>query len=213
MRVFLIAESVRRRETLEARLSTRGLQIAGAASDLQSAEEELVEGEADVLLVDGAGESAEEIFEKLREKELLREMPVVLLAEQASGPWSTQAARAGLRGVLPANVGTDLLVAALAAVGQGLVVLHPEQMLPVATSGGATSEVDEANETLEALTSREKEVLRMLAEGLGNKEIAARLKISEHTVKFHVASVFGKLGVSTRAEAVAIGMRRGLILL
>lgn len=212
MRVFLIAESVRRREMLEARLSTRGLQIAGTASDLQNAEGELVEGEVDVLLVDGASESAEEIFEKLREKELLREMPAVLLAEQASGPWSAHAVRAGLRGILPANVGADLLVAALAAVGQGLVVLHPEQVVTLATSGAA-AEIEEANEALEALTSREKEVLRMLAEGLGNKQIAAELRISEHTVKFHVASVFGKLGVSTRAEAVAIGMRRGLILL
>jgi two-component system, NarL family, response regulator YdfI len=212
MRVFLIAESVRRREMLEARLSTRGVQIAGTASGVESADEELLDGEADVLLVDGAGESAEEIFDKLREKELLAEMPVMLLAEQVSGPWSTQAVRAGVRGILPANVGADLVVAALAAVVQGLVVLHPEQVAAVATSAGV-SDVEETSEALEALTSREKEVLRKLASGLGNKQIAAELGISEHTVKFHVASVFGKLGVSTRAEAVAIGMRRGLILL
>ena len=53
----------------------------------------------------------------------------------------------------------------------------------------------------------------MLASGLANKEIAARLLISEHTVKFHVTSIFNKLGASTRAEAVALGMRRGLIVL
>jgi DNA-binding NarL/FixJ family response regulator len=53
----------------------------------------------------------------------------------------------------------------------------------------------------------------MLSEGLGNKEIAARLKISEHTVKFHVASILGKLGASTRTEAVSVALRRGLILL
>jgi DNA-binding NarL/FixJ family response regulator len=116
-----------------------------------------------------------------------------------------------VRGILPANVGPELLVAALAAVGQGLVVLHPERIVGARTSQVADTE--EATEMLEALTSREKEVLRMLSEGLGNKQIAARLKISEHTAKFHVASIFGKLGVSSRAEAVAIGMRRGLILL
>jgi two-component system, NarL family, response regulator YdfI len=215
MRVFLIAESVRRREMLEARLSTRGVQIAGTASGVENADEELLDGEADVLLVDGAGESAEEILEQLREKELLADMPVMLLTEQSSGPWSTQAVRAGLRGILPANVGPDLLVAGLAAASQGLVVLHPEQVNAVGTSvsGSLRTEMEEASETMEALTSREKEVLRMLAGGLGNKQIAAELRISEHTVKFHVASVFGKLGVSTRAEAVAIGMRRGLILL
>jgi DNA-binding NarL/FixJ family response regulator len=53
----------------------------------------------------------------------------------------------------------------------------------------------------------------MLASGLGNKQIAAHLKISEHTAKFHVASILGKLGASTRTEAVSIGIRRGLVLL
>jgi two-component system, NarL family, response regulator YdfI len=53
----------------------------------------------------------------------------------------------------------------------------------------------------------------MLASGLGNKEIAARLTISEHTVKFHVASILGKFGAATRTEAVSLGIRRGLVLL
>jgi DNA-binding CsgD family transcriptional regulator len=68
-------------------------------------------------------------------------------------------------------------------------------------------------ENVEALTPREHEVLQMLTSGLLNKQIAARLKISEHTAKFHVASILGKLGAGTRAEAVAIGVRRGLVLL
>ncbi len=63
------------------------------------------------------------------------------------------------------------------------------------------------------LSPRESEILNLLAAGLGNKEIAARLGISEHTVKFHITSVFNKLSVSSRAEAVAIGVRRGLIIL
>jgi NarL family two-component system response regulator YdfI len=68
-------------------------------------------------------------------------------------------------------------------------------------------------EAIEPLTARERDVLQMLSQGLGNKEIAARLKISEHTVKFHVASILGKLGASTRTEAVSVALRRGLILL
>jgi len=68
-------------------------------------------------------------------------------------------------------------------------------------------------ELSEPLTAREHQVLGMLGAGLGNKEIASRLKISEHTAKFHVASILGKLGASSRTEAVAIGLRRGLILL
>ena len=68
-----------------------------------------------------------------------------------------------------------------------------------------------ADELSEEITSRETEVLRMLAEGAVNKEIAARLGISEHTVKFHISSILDKLGASTRAEAVTLGIRRGLI--
>lgn len=63
------------------------------------------------------------------------------------------------------------------------------------------------------MTARELEVLRLLALGLANKQIAARLNISDHTVKFHVAAILGKLGASSRTEAVAIGIRTGLVLL
>ena len=66
---------------------------------------------------------------------------------------------------------------------------------------------------LEELTRREMEVLRMVADGLSNREIAARLSVSEHTIKFHISSVLGKLGASSRTEAVTQGIKRGLILL
>jgi DNA-binding NarL/FixJ family response regulator len=211
MRVFVIAEPVRRREMLSALLSTRGVDVVGSASDLQSAEDELPDEDVDVVLVDVAGEPVEEFLESLRGEEWLRESATILLTQNAETNWTTQVLRAGVRGILPANVGPELLVAALSAVGHGLVVLHPERIVGARTSQVADTE--EATEMLEALTSREKEVLRMLSEGLGNKQIASRLEISEHTAKFHVASIFGKLGVSSRAEAVAIGMRRGLILL
>ena len=65
----------------------------------------------------------------------------------------------------------------------------------------------------EPLTSRESDVLSLLAEGAGNKEIAARLGISEHTVKFHVSSILSKLGAATRTEAVTRGYKEGLILI
>jgi DNA-binding NarL/FixJ family response regulator len=64
---------------------------------------------------------------------------------------------------------------------------------------------------IEALTEREHDVLALLADGLSNRDIAARLAISEHTVKFHLASIFGKLGASTRTEAVHRGLRLGVI--
>ena len=63
----------------------------------------------------------------------------------------------------------------------------------------------------EALTTREHDVLALVADGLSNRDIAARLAISEHTVKFHLAAIFGKLGVSTRTAAVQRGLRLGVI--
>jgi DNA-binding CsgD family transcriptional regulator len=75
---------------------------------------------------------------------------------------------------------------------------------PAATLGEGEGEVD-------PLTAREKEVLGLLARGLPNKRVARDLGISEHTVKFHVSSIFAKLGAQSRAEAVSIGARRGLI--
>ena len=63
----------------------------------------------------------------------------------------------------------------------------------------------------ESLTPREEEVLALVRDGLGNKEIAGRLNISEHTVKFHISSILGKLGAGSRTEAVSQGIRKGLI--
>ncbi len=70
---------------------------------------------------------------------------------------------------------------------------------------------DEADGELDPLTPREREVLELLSDGLSNRAIAARLEISEHTAKFHVASVLGKLGAANRADAVRRGIRRGLV--
>ncbi|MCY7273178.1 MAG: response regulator transcription factor [Phormidesmis sp. CAN_BIN44] len=92
----------------------------------------------------------------------------------------------------------------------GLTVLHPdvmETLLPVLPA--TTRPLSET--PIQALTSREVEVLGMLAEGLGNKTIARRLTISEHTVKFHISSIFSKLNASSRTEAVILGARQGLI--
>ena len=99
----------------------------------------------------------------------------------------------------------------LEAAAAGLIVLHPAEvdgMFPAAEPPSTPLE-----ELIEPLTPRESEVLQMLASGLANKEIAARLAISEHTVKFHVASILGKLGAASRTEAVSLGIRSGLVLL
>ena len=138
----------------------------------------------------------------------------VLLVEE-SQPWaitSTGAADSGVCSILPRFATADEIVAAVRAVATGLVVLHPAVLehLPRALKPELH---DPSAPPAQALSPRETQVLNMLADGLGNKEIAWRLHISEHTVKFHIGSIFNKLNASSRAEAVAIAIRRGLIAL
>jgi DNA-binding NarL/FixJ family response regulator len=130
---------------------------------------------------------------------------VTLLADEGH---TVEAQIAGARGVLPRDTGSERLVAALMAVGQGLVVLDPSLVDRVPGVADSPS-----LQLVEELTPRELEVLKLLAEGLPNKAIALRLGISEHTVKFHVNAVMGKLGAQSRTEAVVRATRLGLILL
>lgn len=113
-----------------------------------------------------------------------------------------------VRAWLPPHPTSSELSAAITAVSQNFVVLTDSQ---AKRSIGQSRQRQTEDEIGEALTPRELEVLRMLADGLGNKEIANRLGISDHTAKFHVAQILAKFGAGSRAEAVAIGMRRGLV--
>jgi NarL family two-component system response regulator YdfI len=123
-------------------------------------------------------------------------------------------------GVLPTSAGEKEIIAAIEGAGAGLIVVHPDvfdELRAAENRRGRLPAEDSSDELAESgekqLSPRESEVLNLLADGLANKEIAWRLKISEHTVKFHITSLFNKLSVSTRAEAVAVGARRGLIIL
>ncbi|HUM16114.1 MAG TPA: response regulator transcription factor [Candidatus Nitrosotalea sp.] len=121
----------------------------------------------------------------------------------------TTGSRDLVRAVLPRDATASEIRAAIEAVVAGLVALHPDAL--DAPARGAPLPAGSRSEPDQPLTARELEVLEMMADGLGNKIIAARLGISTHTAKFHVASIMAKLGASSRTEAVSIGMRRGLV--
>lgn len=134
--------------------------------------------------------------------------PIVLLPGESPPAWTRDILRLGVRALLSRNASAAEVLAAVEAAASGLAVLDPsmlDSLLPAAASPvSADSPV---------LTPRELEVLRMMAEGAANKTIAWKLNISEHTAKFHVGSILGKLNAASRAEAVAIGIRKGLILI
>jgi NarL family two-component system response regulator YdfI len=135
---------------------------------------------------------------------------IVLLTSEGQPEWTAEALRTGVRALLPRDAPAAAILAAVEAAANGLAVIDPQELEGLL---GAPGPVDAADAGGAPLTPREMEVLRMMADGAANKEIAWKLAISEHTVKFHVASVMGKLNASSRTEAVTRGLRRGLILM
>ena len=135
------------------------------------------------------------------------EYPVVMLLPDRNlvlDAWALS-----VRGLLFRDADADRLIASLQAVGVGLAVLDPELAMSFPLP---PAPVDSAPKD-QVLTSREQEVLTLLAEGLPNKSIADRLRISDHTVKFHVNAIMSKLGAQSRTDAVVRATRQGLFLL
>jgi DNA-binding NarL/FixJ family response regulator len=138
--------------------------------------------------------------------------------EMQNFEYAVGALRSGVRGILPIDASESEIAACVAAAANNLISLPPETMenllsFSIDDSAIKNGERVVPEEMFETLTAREREVLEMLGEGASNKSIARQLNISEHTVKFHVASIFAKFGVNTRTEAVTRGLRNGLILL
>jgi DNA-binding NarL/FixJ family response regulator len=211
IRVFIVAASPLARAGLENLLFARGVEVAGSVANMDALFSQLSDLAVDAILIDSSGESFEPLVDSVVASGLASDVSVVLLAEAASPGVFSEGLRAGISAVLPGDISPDQLVAALQAASSGLVVLHPAQFQSAVPAAFVASRP--LGELAEPLTPRESEVLQMLASGLGNKEIAAKLGISEHTVKFHVTSILGKLGAASRTEAVSLGIRRGLVLL
>lgn len=209
--VLIVAASPLARAGLENLLAARDVEVVAAIATLDSLAEMLADAAPDVILIDSPGEPFEPSLESILTSGLASEFNVVIVGDGISSALSAEALRAGIRAALPGDTSPEQLVAALNAVTNGLLVLHPSHVKEVLPPGSAP--VRALDDLAETLTRRELEVLQMLAAGLGNKEIAARLSISEHTVKFHVGSILGKLGAGSRTEAVSLGIRRGLVLL
>jgi len=113
-------------------------------------------------------------------------------------------------GLLPMSASGEELEAALNALGEGLWVGAPALLRGVMREPNRI-ELTNNDELLEPLTARETEVLQLIARGLANKQVALKLNISEHTVKFHLSSLYAKLNVSSRTEAIRVGLGLGLI--
>ncbi len=197
-RVLIAAASPIVRAGLETLIGAEpALELAGSFADLSAVE--VVR--PDVILTDvpfhGLSPPAE------------TDAAVILLTAEEQPAWTRDAIRLGVRAVLPRTASAAEILAAVNAAASGLAVVDPADLESMLSTSNASQTAADAS----ILTARELEVLRMVADGAANKTIAWKLQISEHTVKFHVASILSKLNASTRTEAVAIGIRKGMILL
>lgn len=165
---------------------------------------------ADVLVVD-VTKNPPAAFETI--KNLTYERPVLALV---SPEQTADAIRAGAKGAVRRDASPDALAAAIVALHRGLSVLDPSSLEAVTTpkpvvNAAAPSVSMSRTAENSTLTRRENEVLVLLADGLSNKEIAAKLSISEHTAKFHVNSILQKMNAQKRVEAVVRAAKLGLI--
>jgi DNA-binding NarL/FixJ family response regulator len=190
IRVAVATGSLRLNQALHALLRERGrfeVITSAAALDEFHASEREISGAADVVITDIPSRMADETG------------ATVLLSDEDDLFASARPLRAGLA-LLPTSASADQVIAAIEAAAAGLAVVHPDHAASLSAHPGD-----------DPLTPREREVLHLLAAGLGNKEIAGRLAISDHTAKFHVSQILAKLNAVSRAEAVSIAMRRGLV--
>jgi two-component system, NarL family, response regulator YdfI len=219
--VFIIAASDVVRAGLESLLTVdSGVSLAGGAANWTSAftpgsDDDL----PDIVLFDTGthGKETPDVLPSwIEDAGENQHVPAVIIIGAEREEWLQEALRSGVvRATLTHAASGSEIMATVAAVANGLLVFDPESFAALLSPGRTA--LDDATRSgersLDDLTPREREVLDMLAEGLSNKEIAWRMKISEHTVKFHVASIFAKLDASTRTEAVMHGIRKGLIMM
>jgi two-component system, NarL family, nitrate/nitrite response regulator NarL len=212
--VLIVADDALARAGLATLLADEpGITVAGRVSSLQDLAEAVRLHRPAVVLWD-LGWSPQLSLERLgAASDALP--PIAALLPDAV--YAVDARLAGARGLLRREAEPQALAAALVALSENLLVVDPDLasalQSPAPGRGAQLWTSPEEPPLTEELTARELEVLRLLAEGLPNKTIAQRLDISEHTVKFHVNAILGKLGVVSRTEAVVRATRLGLILL
>jgi DNA-binding NarL/FixJ family response regulator len=189
-----------------------GVEVVGAAADGEQAAALATELRPDVVLMDLRMPRLDGVQATRRLRDHDPEVAVIALTTYADDRSVVEALRAGARGYLTKDAGADEIRQAVEAVVRGEVALDPavQRQLVEALAGGAAATGAAAPALPDGLTPREAEVLALIADGLTNAEIAARLVVSEATVKSHVNHLFAKIGARDRAQAVAYAYRHHL---
>ena len=201
--IWIMAQSQQRRDRLFRAVGIDGsIRVAGSAANLAILRSMMSEKSADVAVVDWQAQSEPSAFRDFL-FEVVDEIPTLVMCSEPDFRIFNRILHVKSGGmILQADpLPPDRIIEGIKSVASGLLVFD----------GVLIPQREEENPPDEILTARETDVLRLLADGLGNKEIAVRLNVSEHTIKFHIGSILGKLGASSRTEAVTRGLRSGLI--
>ena len=221
LRVLVAAGTSTRRAHLAGVIS-RGVCGVNVTCDSQISPARFATSKADILVADldtPASAAAMLAF--------LQDAPAgtgsVALIDDPDPAWVESALRASIHAIISREANSEDMQLAIQAAEAGFVLLHPtsvqgllqnnaiDQLRDINEEEDMDKENLDREDIVEDLTARESEVLRLVGLGLGNKEIAARLAISEHTAKFHISSILAKLHAASRTEAVSLGIRKGLI--
>lgn len=206
IRIAIVAPAAALRAGLRALLSEEtDLQVMAEAVDIQDIDRS--SDQIDVLIA----QTDENLLEVLQTQPGWQLHPAVLFLNPAHMKDLTKMIEPGLLnwGVIGIEASPEELRAAVRALYAGLFVCAPQYISSILFE--KKSEQVKHQDSIDALTPREIQVLQLLAEGLPNKQIAATLQISEHTVKYHISSIYSKLSASNRTEAVRSGIRGGWI--
>lgn len=206
-RVFIIATTPLQLAGMRAMLTSTNIETVGESLVPDIAREELSESDVIVLADDILLEDALRMIPR-------DEMPalVVMTNNEQKAFSLLRSLKVQSWGVLPTSASAVYLQSAVISVAQGSAVL-PNTLIQSLREEPLHVHAVEVAEVGESLTAREREVLELVGQGLSNKLIARQLQISEHTVKFHIASISAKLGAASRTDAVRLGLRKGLIML
>lgn len=209
IRVFLLDDHTVLRQAVRVMLESEGgIEVVGEAGDVESGVPEIVRTNPDVALVDlkMPGVSGLEAIRRI-----LAEAPrtgVLVFTMYKNPAYVYEAMNTGASGYILKNATKEELVRAVRAVHAGSGFLQAEVTKPLLLRLAADAKVESDRTNL---TLREIEIVEMLADGNGNREIAKQLSISEETIKTHLRRIYDKLGASDRAQAVAIALRQHLI--
>jgi len=211
IRILVVDDHPVVRDGLVAMLDTQpDFQVVAQASTGIEAVQRAVELKPDILLLDLEMPDMDGV-EALRQlRLLLPEIRTLVFTAFQTDELILGAIRAGAKGYLLKGAPRDQLFFAIRVISQGGSLLEPVVASKLIEQMDRPAEGPHAFNR-PALTSREMEVLRLLAQGKANREIAGELVISERTVKFHVSSILSKLGAGNRTEAVSVAAQRGLI--